>query len=463
MKVSIVTLAVLVAQSFAEDDGSWANIVSIGQRPYYLVDEMKPSSVRDKLDECAKTKTSYARTDFSIGHRGACMQFPEHTLESYKAAALQGAGVIECDVTFTKDRELVCRHSQCDLHTTTDIVLHSDLNANCTTPWSAGVEPMCCTSDFTLEQIKTLCGKMDSSGINATTPEEYVYGGTPDWRTDLYQYGCPTIVTHKESIELIQSYGGKFTPELKGASVEMPYEGDFTQEAYAQKMIDEYVEMGIDPKDVWPQSFNSSDVFYWIQNTDFGDQAVMLDETEYDNETQFLEFFDLLVENGVKIIGPYLSQLVEQDDSTELGMKASAYSEAAVEHGFQMIAWSLERSGPGLEGWYWSSLENMTRTDGDQLALLYFLTQEIGNVIAVFSDWPATTTFFGNCYEVGLRDSSSSSTSSGGEDASENDSSETTTTTDTTTTPSPSSPAGSRRHLQAASQMINFALKLVGI
>jgi len=49
MKVSIVTLAVLVAQSFAEDDGSWANIVSIGQRPYYLVDEMKPSSVRDKL------------------------------------------------------------------------------------------------------------------------------------------------------------------------------------------------------------------------------------------------------------------------------------------------------------------------------------------------------------------------------------------------------------------------------
>lgn len=304
---------------------------------------------------------------------------------------------------------------------------------------------------------------MDSSGINATTPEEYVYGGTPDWRTDLYQYGCPTIVTHKESIELIQSYGGKFTPELKGASVEMPYEGDFTQEAYAQKMIDEYVEMGIDPKDVWPQSFNSSDVFYWIQNTDFGDQAVMLDETEYDNETQFLEFFDLLVENGVKIIGPYLSQLVEQDDSAELGMKASAYSEAAVEHGFQMIAWSLERSGPGLEGWYWSSLENMTRTDGDQLALLYFLTQEIGNVIAVFSDWPATTTFFGNCYEVGLRDSSSSSTSSGGDDASESDSSETTTTTDTTTTPSPSSPAGSRRHLQAASQMINFALKLVGI
>jgi glycerophosphoryl diester phosphodiesterase len=27
-----------------------------------------------------------------------------------------GAGIIECDVTFTKDRELVCRHDQRDLH-----------------------------------------------------------------------------------------------------------------------------------------------------------------------------------------------------------------------------------------------------------------------------------------------------------------------------------------------------------
>jgi glycerophosphoryl diester phosphodiesterase len=45
--------------------------------------------------------------DFSIdGHRGAAMQFPEHTFESYMAAAIQGAGVIECDVTFTKDKQL---------------------------------------------------------------------------------------------------------------------------------------------------------------------------------------------------------------------------------------------------------------------------------------------------------------------------------------------------------------------
>ncbi len=117
------------------------------------------------------------KSDFSIGHRGAAMQYPEHTFDSYKAGALQGAGIIECDVTFTKDKELVCRHSQCDLHTTTDVVTRPEMNAKCTVPFEAGsgVSPNCCTSDFTLEELKTLCAKMDSNGgVNATSAEAYV-------------------------------------------------------------------------------------------------------------------------------------------------------------------------------------------------------------------------------------------------------------------------------------------------
>ncbi|CRK76093.1 hypothetical protein NIG5292_02150 [Nereida ignava] len=31
-------------------------------------------------------------SSFSIGHRGAPMQFPEHTVESNRAAALMGGG-----------------------------------------------------------------------------------------------------------------------------------------------------------------------------------------------------------------------------------------------------------------------------------------------------------------------------------------------------------------------------------
>jgi glycerophosphoryl diester phosphodiesterase len=123
-------------------------------------------------------------SEFSIGHRGATLMFPEHTERSWRAAARMGAGIIECDVTFTKDEELICRHSQCDLHTTTDIVLRPELNAKCTTPWAPGVKAAkCCTSDFTLAEIKTLCAKMDASNGAALTADKYVFGSTADWRT----------------------------------------------------------------------------------------------------------------------------------------------------------------------------------------------------------------------------------------------------------------------------------------
>ena len=91
----------------------------IGPRPFYLVDKMKDGPLKTQLSQCTGP---FHRSDFSIGHRGAALQFPEHSRESYLAAARMGAGVIECDVTFTKDKQLVCRHSQCDLHTTTNIL-----------------------------------------------------------------------------------------------------------------------------------------------------------------------------------------------------------------------------------------------------------------------------------------------------------------------------------------------------
>jgi len=56
---------------------------------------------------------------------------PENTKESHEAGSRMGAGIQECDVTFTKDGQLVCRHDQCDLHTTTNILV-TPLAAQCT-------------------------------------------------------------------------------------------------------------------------------------------------------------------------------------------------------------------------------------------------------------------------------------------------------------------------------------------
>src|SRR4029077_8417223 len=144
---------------------------------------MDESKLKNRLKKCENGP--FYRTSFSIGHRGAAQQFPEHTKEAYQAGARMGAGIVECDVTFTKDGHLVCRHDECDLHTTTNIVT-TPLHASCTTPWSgAGSGPRCCTSDITLAQFKTLKGKMDSSNPAATTAAGYL-GGTASWRTDLY-------------------------------------------------------------------------------------------------------------------------------------------------------------------------------------------------------------------------------------------------------------------------------------
>jgi glycerophosphoryl diester phosphodiesterase len=382
--------------------------VHLGPRPFYLVDNMEPSDLKTALLACQNGP--FEKSNFSIGHRGAAMQFPEHTRESYKAAAQMGAGIVECDVTFTSDRELVCRHSQCDLHTTTNI-LATELAAKCTQPFTPAdltttpitpASAVCCTSDITLAEFKTLCGKMDAFNRNATTVQEYL-GGTVDWRTDLYAT-CGTLLTHAESIELFKELDVWMTPELKVPSVPMPYEGDYTQEQYAQQMIDEYKAAGVDPSRVWAQSFSLDDVRYWIANEPtFGNQAVYLDD-RYDtldgfdpnNPQTFSPTMAELVADGVKIVAPPMWMLVTLDAGQ---IVPSAYATAAKEAGLDIITWTLERSGP-LTGvatdFYYTGIASVIERDGDMMVYLDVLAQDVG-ILGIFSDWPATVTYYANC------------------------------------------------------------------
>ena len=75
---------------------------------------------------------------------------------------------------------------------------------------------------------------MDAADRTATTIEGYM-NATADYRTDLYS-SKGTLLTHAESIQLFKELGAHYTPELKSPSVEMPFEGDYTQEMYAQQM-----------------------------------------------------------------------------------------------------------------------------------------------------------------------------------------------------------------------------------
>jgi glycerophosphoryl diester phosphodiesterase len=375
---------------------------SLGPRPYYLVNDMDEGPLKEKLLSCEDKESR--PSEFSIAHRGAPLQFPEHTKEAYLAGLRMGAGVMECDVAFTQDKELVCRHSQCDLHTTTNILAIPALAAKCTkkfTPYDAATNTnasaSCCTSDITVDEYKTLCGKMDASDPKATTVEQYL-GGTPKFRTDLYAT-CGTVLTHKESIELFDSYGAKFTPELKTPSVPMPYEG-FTQAAYAQKLINEYKAAGIAPSRVFPQSFLYDDIKYWIEaEPKFGKQAVFLDsrpDTAAGLATA-LAGMNELVTDGVKIVAPNTAALVKLDANKKI--VPSDYAIAAKKAGLKIITWSLDRSGPLKSGGdsYYATVKAAIDNDGDEYTLIDVLARQVG-VIGMFSDWPATVTYYANCF-----------------------------------------------------------------
>lgn len=381
--------------------------VELGPRPYYLIDRMESGALKEKLLSC--TAMPFTKSDFSIGHRGAAMQFPEHTSESYKAAIRMGAGIIECDVTFTMDQELVCRHAQNDLHTTTNI-LATDLADKCTKPFTPAsgetkASAECRTSDITLAEFGTLQGKMDAGNSAATSAASYM-NATAKWRTDLYSVEKGTLMTHAESIELIRSLGAKFTPELKAPSVKMPFNG-FSQADYAQKMIDAYKAAGIPAADVFAQSFNLEDILYWIKNEpEFGKQAVYLDDRyqtldgfDPNKPATFKPSMKELAAMGVHYIAPPMWILVTLERGQII---PSAYTQEAKAAGLNLITWTLERSGPLVTGggWYYQSIKEAINSDGDMYELLHVLAKDVG-VKGVFSDWPATVSYYANC--MGLK------------------------------------------------------------
>lgn len=420
--VSLTLAAVVTATTaFTMEASAREPRVQLGPRPFYLVDKMDEGALKEKLLKC-ENRTSFHQTDFSIGHRGgAPLQFPEHTKESHEAGARMGAGILECDVTFTNDGELVCRHDQCDLHTTTDI-LTSPLATKCSVPFSPAefdasgnrtkaASALCCTSDLTLEEFKSLKGKMDASNPNAKTPQEF-QGGTASWRTDLYATGG-TLLSHKESIQLIKSLGAKFTPELKGPNrnAQLQVETVFgSQEAYAQAMIDDYKEANIHPKFVFPQSFNLPDVLYWISHEPkFGKQAVYLDDANIPSQLPTLAELQNYAAQGLQIVGPPMWALLTVDGNGQIAPSQYALDAKAAD--LDIITWTIERSGrivqevlptkgtPSPSFYYQTTLDAL-HNDGDLLVTLDVLAKQVG-ILGIFSDWSATVSFYANC--MGLK------------------------------------------------------------
>lgn len=221
------------------------------------------------------------------------------------------------------------------------------------------------------------------------------------WRNLRYST-CGTLITHAESIKLIDSYGLEFTPELKTPSVPMPYNG-YSQAQFAQELVNEYKAAKIDSSRVWPQSFLIDDVYYWIKaEPKFGKQAVFLDErvdtlAGYTNATASLP---TLAKNGIKIVAPAMFALTKLDANKTI--VPSEYAIAAKKANLKIIAWSFERSGPLSTGggYYYDYVKEVINNDGDMYTVLDVLVKKVG-IFKMFSDWPATVTYYANC--MGLK------------------------------------------------------------
>lgn len=384
-------------------------------RPLALLDQLRPGALRDRLERCRHDPL--IPSSFSIGHRGAPRHYPEHTRESYLAAARMGAGAIECDVTFTKDHHLVCRHSQCDLATTTTI-LETPLASKCEVPFrparfdsatgerESAAEARCCTSDLTLAELRGLEGRRDARDEDARSIEAFLQA-TPDGdRASIARRG--TLVTHAESIALFTSLGVAMVPELKAPLVSMPHrdpetDTPMTQAQYATKLVEAYRSAGIPPARVTLQSFSRQDIELWLRVAPaYGARAVWLVDPDRDAAPPPAAEFDAYHASGIRRLGVPIGRLLTLDEEGEI--VASPYAQRARMAGLELIAWTFERSGVIRDGrvggrsddFYLGPIVPALDNEGDLFRVLHALHAQVG-VRAVFSDWPATTTYYANC------------------------------------------------------------------
>lgn len=389
--------------------------IQLGPRPYYLINNMTAGPLKSKLQSCANGP--FQVTDFTIGHRGgATLQFPEESVENAVAGARFGAGILECDTSLTADKGLVCRHSLCDLATTTNILLYPELNAKCAVPFTPanGTHPanaVCCTTDITVAEYLTLCSKMDGYNASALTPQDYQIGA-PNWRTELYDT-CAQVQTLESYIDLVNSFPGyrNFTPELKSGADDpvtakyAKFPAGYTQEDYARQFANTFIKKGVDPARVWMQSFNPPDIFLWLKEfPEFGRQAVYLDESGDDpaNYTAQVALLPSLKAKGVNIIAPPFNYLIQQAGPDNQSIVPAPYAIAAKAAGLDIITWTFERSGPldqvkAADQYYYSSIFDAVHTDGQVYEVLDILVQQVG-IKAIFTDWAATVTYYANCF-----------------------------------------------------------------
>ena len=143
-------------------------------------------------------------------------------------------------------------------------------------------------------------------------------------------------------------------------------------------------------------------MLYWVKNEPaFGRQAVYLDDAGTVADLPDAAQLARYREEGIRIVAPPTFALLKADANGNI--LPSQYAINAKRAGLDIITWTLERSGvlaDGNNGFYFQTIDSAITREGDVMRVLDVLAQDVG-VLGVFTDWPATVTFYANC--MGLK------------------------------------------------------------
>ena len=245
-------------------------------------------------------KTLSGAAPLVIGHRGASGTFPEHTLESYKAAIEQGADFIEPDLVLTKDGVMIDRHEPM-LDGTTDVASKFSADRMRTREVDGVPTTAYFASDFTLAEIKTL---------RAVQPR----ANRPQGYNGLYE-----IPTLDEVIALAKAEGTKrgravgIYPEIKHSTYHATTVGfgaNYFEDQLLAKLHAAYGNVASAP--VFIQSFEVSNLQYLNTKTDIRlVQLIDADDVNNDGSLSLVapyhKPYDFVVKNDARSFADLLT------------------------------------------------------------------------------------------------------------------------------------------------------------
>ncbi|MEM6253561.1 MAG: glycerophosphodiester phosphodiesterase family protein [Cyanobacteria bacterium P01_D01_bin.156] len=208
-----------------------------------VVDKLTSDEVRSPNNPDFDFNTLNGQTPLVIAHRGDSGNFPEHTLEAYRSAILQGADFIEPDLAITSDGVLIARHEPI-LDDTTNVAEIFGEERKSTKVLDGQEITAYFAEDFTLEEIKQL------SAVQSR-----------DFRSDEFD-GQFEIPTFQEVIELVQEMEADYGFEV-GIYPETKHPTFFDEQGLSleEPLVQTLVDTGFTDRDrIFIQSFEISNL-----------------------------------------------------------------------------------------------------------------------------------------------------------------------------------------------------------